>query len=107
MYNRNTNIVMNEQLYEILRPFAKMVAEEILAMQKPQPQEKETEQSRTLKGLNGIMEIFQCSKSKASRIKASGIIDSAITTTGRMFIVDERKALEAMNRHKGGRRYAR
>lgn len=95
---------MDAQLYELLRPFARMVAEEIVAMQKPQKQEPK--QSRTLKGIPGIMEIFKCSRSKAAKIKASGIIDNAITTTGRMFIVDEQKAIAAMDAQKGGRRYA-
>ena len=92
------------QLYELLRPFARMVAEELQEIQKPK---EEPAGNRKLRGIQGIMEIFKCSRSKASRIKDSGIIDGAITRISqRVFLVDEQKALEAMSKKpKGGRRY--
>ena len=94
------------QIYELFRPFARMVAEELANMQEARDKLAKPS-SRQLKGISGIMEIFQCSRSKASRIKESGIIDSAITNvSGRIFLVDEQKALDAMNKKpKGGRRY--
>ena len=96
------------QLYELLRPFARMVAEELQEIQKPKEEPIEvSECNRRLRGIQGIMEIFKCSRSKASRIKDSGIIDGAITRISqRVFLVDEQKALDAMNKKpKGGRRY--
>lgn len=93
------------QLYELLRPFARMVAEELANIQKPV--EEQYEETKQYRGIRGIMEIFKCSRSKASRIKESGLIDSAITNVSeKIFLVDEQKALEAMSKKpKGGRRY--
>lgn len=45
-------------------------------------------------GLNGIAEIFDCSRAQAQRIKNSGIIDGAITQLGRKIIVDKHLALK-------------
>ena len=52
---------------------------EALAAQRPQ---------NYLKGLEGIMQIFQCSRSTAKRIKKSGAIKKAIRQQGRTFIVN-------------------
>jgi|SRR5690554_3453153 len=52
------------------------------------------------KGIKGIQEIFQCSKSKALGIRASGIIDDACIQNGNSFLIDKNKALELM---KGGK----
>lgn len=60
---------------------------------------------RLVRGIPGIMELFQCSRTKASEIRRSGIIDAAITTNGRVFLVDVDKALLLMNKNKGGRSY--
>ena len=51
-------------------------------------------EKRQYKGLAGIAEIFGCSIATASRMKKSGILDSAISQIGRTFIVDKEKALE-------------
>lgn len=94
------------QLYELLRLFARMVAEELVNIQKPVEgqQHRETKQ---YKGIKGIMEIFKCGYKKAVELKNSGLIDGAIINISpKIFLVDERKALEAMNKKpKGGRRY--
>lgn len=45
-------------------------------------------------GRAGIAELFQCSKTTASRIKNSGLIDGAYRQVGRLIIVDAEKALE-------------
>lgn len=59
-------------------------------------------------GIAGICEIFGCSKPTAQRIKSSGIIDGAITQTGRTIVIDRQKALDLVNagneKRKGGRR---
>ena len=41
-----------------------------------------------LKGLEGLMQIFNCSKSTAKRIKKSGAIKKAIRQQGRTFITN-------------------
>lgn len=41
-----------------------------------------------VKGLDGICEIFGCSKSTAKRIKASGSIRKAIRQQGRTFVIN-------------------
>ena len=98
---------MEQQIYEILRPFAKMVAEELANMGYTAARIADMgKPSRQLRGLPGIMEIFHCSRSKASRLKESGVLDEAITrVSGRMFLVDEQKALAAVAKKKGGRNY--
>lgn len=45
------------------------------------------------KGIKGIMETFQCSKSKAMGIRASGIIDDACIQNGNSFLIDRELAL--------------
>ena len=51
-------------------------------------------------GIDGIAQIFICSRSNALRIKQSGIIDKAICQIGRKITVDARLALELANKHK-------
>ena len=47
----------------------------------------------------GIMEIARCSRSKAVELKASGILDEAIThVSPRVFLIDEAKAYEALEK---------
>lgn len=101
---------INAQSLEFLRPFARMIAEELAKMQKPEEEPEIIEGpvgDRKLKGIPGIMEIFKCSRSHATRIRNSGMIDNAIIRVSpRVFLVDERKALEVMDKKKkGGRRY--
>lgn len=52
--------------------------------------------SYTYKGVRGIMDIFQCSKSKAMGIRASGVIDDACIQNGNSFLVDRNMALQLM-----------
>lgn len=60
--------------------------------------QKNTERKPTYsyKGIKGIMEIFQCSKSKAMGIRASGIIDDACVQNGNSFLIDRELALSLM-----------
>ena len=52
----------------------------------------------TVTGLEGIASIFGVSISTAKRIKASGIIDKAISQHGRVIVTDVDKALELYKR---------
>lgn len=97
---------MDAKIDDALRTFARMVAEELVKLQKPVSESTVVIESRKLRGIPGIMDIFQCSRSKATRIKESGMIDEAIThVSGRLFLVDEQKALQAFEKRKAGRRY--
>lgn len=92
----------------VLRPFARMVAEEIVAIREEEETPLPQEPSRKLKGIPGIMEIFKCSRCKAIEMKASGELDEAIINYGgRSFLIDEQKALAIKEKKQGGRRYSR
>lgn len=92
-----------QEITKFLDMFADMVAERIMAKQQPT-----TEPSRKLKGLVGIMEIAKCSKTKAQALKNSGILDDAITrVSARVFLIDEAKAIECLQKEKGGRTYGK
>ena len=56
--------------------------------------------SYSYKGIKGIMEIFQCSKSKAMGIRASGVIDEACIQYGNSFLIDRELALLQMQNKK-------
>lgn len=47
-------------------------------------------------GLIGLAKILGCSRSKASRIKSTGILDEAITQYKKTIIIDKEKVLEIM-----------
>ena len=53
---------------------------------------------RMVYGLKGIQQLFNCSKTTASRIKQSGRIDAAISQIGDMIVIDADKALELNQR---------
>ncbi|MFZ4262088.1 DUF3853 family protein [Sphingobacterium sp. HJSM2_6] len=89
------------------KPVATMTGEELIALQKEAvkqiPKEAIIEPIPEYEyGLNGIMRIFSCSKSKAQRLK-EGIIKDAIDQDQRTIIIDVRKALalfQAYSRNK-------
>lgn len=45
-------------------------------------------------GIDGIAELFGCSRAKANEIKQSGKIDKAVTQIGRKIVVDAEMALK-------------
>lgn len=45
-------------------------------------------------GIDGIAELFGCSRTKATEIKQSGIIDKAVIQIGRKITVDAEMALK-------------
>ncbi len=56
-------------------------------------------EKRFVHGLAGIAKLFGCSRTTASEIKRSGVIDGAITQVGRTIVVDAELALDlAKNR---------
>lgn len=59
-----------------------------------------TNGKRYVYGLNGIAELFGCSKTTAARLKKSGKIAAAIVQTGSLIIVDAELALKLADRDK-------
>ncbi len=51
-------------------------------------------------GIRGIADTFGCSIPTANRIKKSGVIDDAISQTGRKIVVDVDKALALVKQQK-------
>lgn len=51
-------------------------------------------------GIKGLAKILGCSRTKASKIKNSGIIDEAIFQNGKIIIIEIEKALELLNKNK-------
>lgn len=51
-------------------------------------------------GIDGLANLFGCSRATATRIKASGKIDKAITQIGRQIIIDTNCALELAKQKK-------
>lgn len=49
-------------------------------------------------GLKGLAKFLGCSRSKASKLKSSGILDEAITQNGNIIIIDKKKALELLRK---------
>jgi hypothetical protein len=66
---------------------------EILKEVQQQPVIRQPEK-RFVHGLKGIAQIFGCSRTTASEIKKSGLIDEAITQVGRTIVVDAELALQ-------------
>ncbi len=77
---------------------AKVLASEL----SDRPKSGKETPSYSYKGIKGIMEIFQCSKSKAMGIRASGVINDACIQNGNSFLIDRELALTLM-RDKGKR----
>ena len=47
-------------------------------------------------GIKGLAQLLGCSRSKAYEIKASGVIDKAITQSGKIIIIDCERALQLL-----------
>ena len=70
-------------------PICHLTVEELLEVSKNFNPEKKYEY-----GLKGLAKIFGCSISKASDLKASGILKEAIIQNGQIIIIDKEKALQ-------------
>jgi hypothetical protein len=55
-------------------------------------------------GINGLADLFGCGRATASRIKASGRINEAITQLGRKIIIDAELAMQLVGAKTNGRR---
>lgn len=71
---------------------------ELIRSEIPQQSEQPKSEKKLLYGLDGIAEIFNCSRTTAQRIKNSGVLDKAITQVGRKITINVDKALEIKNR---------
>ena len=45
-------------------------------------------------GIQGIADLFGCSRSTANRLKKTGVLNGAISQVGNLIVVDTEKALE-------------
>ena len=73
---------------------ADLTTEELVSLIRKTVREAMREYPRYVKGIQGLMDIFDCSESTAQRIKSSGMINKAIRQQGRTFIVDADLALK-------------
>lgn len=58
----------------------------------------------TVKGIEGIASIFGVSTSTAKRIKASGVINEAISQSGKVIVTDVKRAKELYHTATHGRK---
>ena len=58
------------------------------------PQTEPKKEKKYVYGIEGIAEIFNCSRATAQRIKNSGRIDKAISQVGRKIMVDVDRVIE-------------
>ena len=70
------------------------------AMFEPNPDEGVKVKKHYVFGLQGICDLFGCSKSTASRIKKSGVIAPATSQVGNTIVVDADLALDLVNASK-------
>ena len=95
---------MNELLHKRLVDFT---GEDLLQLlhaylRQPNPEKVSSDSEKQfVYGRAGIAQLFGCSKTTASRIKKSGIIDKAIRQCGRIIVVDASKALELAGKKVG------
>ena len=77
------------------KPLLELTVEEFMKLQKTTVPEKKFEY-----GLKGLAKVLGCSRSKASELKSSGILDDAIIQNGNLIIIDKEKAMQLMALHK-------
>lgn len=93
-------MAMNDPNKRVIDMTASEFAEVLCdVMQRISTKEEEFKPSKRLVyGIAGIAQLFNCSKTTANRIKASGKIDQAISQCGRMISVDADLALQLMKK---------
>lgn len=101
---RRMNLITLEQL--LAKPVCMMTGEELsLLLQNIGAAKASAEvapecKKRYVYGVQGIAETFGCSIPTANRIKASGVIDDAITQVGRKIVVDPELAIQLVKEAK-------
>ena len=95
----NSIINENTRLIDItlgdLAEFLLLQPKTVVVQQQPE--------KRYVHGINGIAELFGCSRATAFEIKRSGKINEAISQTGKTIIVDAEKALSLIKLKKDKR----
>ena len=81
---------LEEKLDEIIQVTSKLV--DIV--------QESTPERKMVYGIEGLEELLCCSKSTANRIKATHILDPAISQINRTIIIDAQKALELLSSSK-------
>ncbi|WP_343642369.1 DUF3853 family protein [Chryseobacterium sp.] len=76
---------------DLKKPLLQLTVEEFLDLQKNSSTEKKYEY-----GLKGLAKMLGCSRSKASNIKSTGILDDAIVQNGNLIIIDKEKAMQLL-----------
>ena len=90
------------------KPIWQLSGREFVALMKSTLQDtengkEEEPRKRFVFGLDGICDLFGCSKSTAERIKQSGIIDAAISQVKRKIVVDAELALQLFSKSMNAR----
>lgn len=80
---------------DLKKPLLDLTVEEFLKLQKNNVSEKQYEY-----GLKGLAKTLGCSRSKASELKSSGILDDGIIQNGNLIIIDKEKVMQLMALHK-------
>ena len=93
----NSTRIIDLTLGDLLAAVRRQVDEAINDEAKRRLEQERRE--RYVYGLEGIMKLYDCSKSTACRIKRSGMIDPAITQVGNKIVVDTEVALRHLPKH--------
>ena len=88
IYEQNKKL--EEKLDELIRVTVRLAE----AIEHSSPERK------LVYGISGLQEFLHCSASTAKRIKASGLLDPAISQVGKTIIIDAEKALELLRKSK-------
>jgi len=91
------------------KPLFQLTTEEFVFINKNSQVTKSVQNEKVEKpknhvyGIQGIADLFGCSKATANRLKKSRVIDAAITQIGRKIIVDAELALKLVEKKNDGR----
>ncbi|GEM_PF-1652927 len=83
----------NSQDYE--KPLWNLTVAEYIDLHRQLMQEKQYEY-----GYKGLAKVLGCGRSTAYTIKASGVLDQAISQNGKIFVIDVEHALRLIALHK-------
>lgn len=117
-----TTLLISMNISDLLqKPLWQMTGEEFMFLSKtasqndvaknqdspPQSNSEKKSEKKYVYGIDGIAEIFGCSRPTASRIKKSGRINAAIRQIRRKIVVDVELVLSLAGQKKEARRWAR